>query len=164
MGVTLHKSGKWQAQVSHNKKNIYLGIYDNKEDAMKKVTEYIKTIPTFVAKSYVDNNELYKEIIYSKAIGSLTPKAFEMLYLMIKRISTKFRYKDNQDMEDVRQYAVFNLLKNWRNFNEDGYDDAFSYYTEIIKRSITMEYKVNISQNRRHISIESTFESGKLNI
>jgi hypothetical protein len=165
MGVTLHKkSGKWQAQASHNQKNIYLGLYETKEEAMKKVSDYIKKTPTFLLKTYVDNVELYKEIIYSKAIGSLTPKAFEMLYKMVNRITIKFRYKDNQDMEDVRQYSVLNLLKNWRSFDQYGYDNPFSYYSELIKRSIAMEYRVNIKENRRHISIERTYENGTLNI
>ncbi len=37
-GVTWHSAGKkWRAQVSHNKKYIIVGMFDNKEDAAKAV-------------------------------------------------------------------------------------------------------------------------------
>jgi hypothetical protein len=39
-GVTYHKSAKkWLAQITVNRKNRYLGIFDSKEDAIKKRNE-----------------------------------------------------------------------------------------------------------------------------
>lgn len=42
-GVTWHKaSGKWRARVKKNQKEIYLGVFDSKLDAMKARMEAIK--------------------------------------------------------------------------------------------------------------------------
>jgi len=34
-GVFAHKSGKWQALIKANRKHIYLGLFDSKEDAAR---------------------------------------------------------------------------------------------------------------------------------
>lgn len=33
-GITKHKSGRWQAQISHNGKKIYLGLFDAEASAL----------------------------------------------------------------------------------------------------------------------------------
>ena len=42
-----------------------------------------------VSKKYLSNKELYKEIVYSKAKGRLTPQAATMLMLLGKNVIKK---------------------------------------------------------------------------
>lgn len=110
---------------------------------------------------YLSNDDLYAEILKSKKENKLTDKAFNMLVLMAKRINRKFRYDNEMDRDDVLQYSYENLLKRWHNFDENKYTNAFSYYTELIKRSHTFQYNILMKDRKKSISINSFYENGE---
>jgi hypothetical protein len=112
-------------------------------------------------KEYLSGLELYKEIIVSKAQGKLTPRAFSMISLMVKRINTKFRYKNEDDRQDVIQYSYYVVLKNWIHFDEEKYDNAFAFLTEVIKRAQAFQFnQLMKSQKKGNISLNSFYEDG----
>jgi hypothetical protein len=82
---------------------------------------------------YLNNKDLYVEIIVSKAQGKLTRNAEKMLELLGKKTIKKMRYWSNDDKLDCYQSG---LLDNWYNFNEDKSVNAFAYFTEVFKRGI----------------------------
>ena len=110
---------------------------------------------------YLSNDDLLKEIIISKQQKKLTDKAFNMLVLMAKRINRKFRYDNEMDRDDVLQYSYENLLKRWHNFDEKKYINAFSYYTELIKRSHTMQYNLLMRDRKGTVSIHNFYNDGE---
>lgn len=87
-------------------------------------------------KVYLSNKELYCEIIYSKAKGRLTPKAAQMLMLLGKKAQTKMYYRNSDDKYDCLQSAMLSIFQFWHNFDELKGDNAFAYYTEVIKRGL----------------------------
>lgn len=84
-------------------------------------------------KNYLNNKDLYAEIVKSKEQDKLTPKAEKMLMLLAERAIRKMTYVYDDDRQDCLQFAMLDLLKYWRNFNPD-YPNAFAYFTEIAKR------------------------------
>jgi hypothetical protein len=90
---------------------------------------------------YLNGRDLYYEIIVSKEIGKLTPKAEKMLILLGKNIIKKFRYYDEKDRDDCLSEAYYQLFKNWHLFDENKTDNAFAYFSEIFKRGLASGYK-----------------------
>ena len=87
-------------------------------------------------KQYLSNKDLYCEIIVSKAKGKLTRPAEKMLILLAKNVIKKMYYNDPDDRLDCLQSAYLDVFGNWYNFDENKSDNAFSYFTEIIKRGL----------------------------
>lgn len=84
-------------------------------------------------KNYLNNKDLYAEIVLSKELGKLTPTAEKMLVLLAERSIRKMKYVYDEDRKDCLQFALLDLLKYWKNFNPK-YTNAFAYFTEIAKR------------------------------
>jgi hypothetical protein len=89
-------------------------------------------------KKYLSNKDLYMEIIVSKAKGKLTPRAAQMLVLLGKKLQNKMYYRDPDDKKDCLQEAMLSVFKLWYNFDENKGENAFAYYSEIIKRGLAM--------------------------
>lgn len=87
-------------------------------------------------KKYLSNKDLYIEIIISKAQGRLTPRAGQMLVLLGKKLQSKMYYRDPDDKKDCLQEAMLSVFRLWYNFDEMKGDNAFAYYSEIIKRGL----------------------------
>jgi hypothetical protein len=84
-------------------------------------------------KDYLNNKDLYDEIVKSKEQDKLTPTAEKMLMLLAERAITKMKYVDQDDKKDCLAFAILDLLKYWRGFNPK-YKNAFAYFTEIAKK------------------------------
>jgi DNA-directed RNA polymerase specialized sigma24 family protein len=87
-------------------------------------------------KKYLSNKDLYCEILVSKAKGRLTPRAAQMLMLLGKKLQSKMYYKNSDDKKDCLQEAMLSVFKFWYNFDELKGDNAFAYFSEVIKRGL----------------------------
>lgn len=83
---------------------------------------------------YLNNKDLYVEIIVSKAQGRLTRNAEKMLELLGNRTIKRMRYYNQDDENDCHQSGLLDMYQNWYNFNEEKSTNAFAYFTEIFKR------------------------------
>jgi DNA-directed RNA polymerase specialized sigma subunit len=90
-----------------------------------------------MSKQYIKNKELYDEIMLCKQNDELSNAAAEMFILLAKRTIKKFKFYNPMDKDDCMQTGLEILFKNWRQFDETKYDNAFAYYTEIFKRGTT---------------------------
>jgi len=116
-----------------------------------------------MGKKYLTNKELYIEIVYSKAKGRLTPEAQRMLYLLAKNVHRKFYYRNVEDKEDCLQGAMLDVLKFWYNYNEIKSNNAFAYYSEVIKRGHAKTWN-KLLKHREDVSINQFFDTdGDLN-
>lgn len=105
-------------------------------------------------KNYLNNKDLYTEIVLSKEQGKLTREAEKMLILLAERTIRRMKYVDDQDREDCLQFALLDLLKYWKNFNPD-YPNAFAYFTEIAKRGYAKGWnKIHPTKYKDTMSID----------
>jgi len=106
---------------------------------------------------YIDDDELYYEIILSKGKGFLTPKALAMFMLVGENFMLKKKHSywlDSSMKEDCHQQGMMQLLLNWRGFNEKKYDKALPWVTEVFKRGMTHGFNQVIALRRGCIGIE----------
>lgn len=164
--IVKHRNGYHQIMLWVNGKHKYIGIYQTIEEAIierdKAIKKYgvINTSRTNES-HYIENKEMMREVLISKAIGSITPKLLEQCMKIVKNISKKFRYKDEEDRYDCEAYSYEVIIKNWYHFDEDVYDNPFAYYTELVKRAFALQWK-QLQKNRINtISLDYTFDNGK---
>lgn len=91
-----------------------------------------------ITKHKVDHKVLTYEIIISKGLGKLTKKSENMIVeLATNAIRKKLPNKISEDDKmDCLQLGLFNMLTKWFNFDPKVANNAFTYFTEIFKRSI----------------------------
>jgi hypothetical protein len=85
------------------------------------------------SKNYLNNRDLYDQMVLSKDQDKLTREAEKMLILLAERAINRMTYVSEDDRNDCLQFALLDLLKYWRNFNPI-YPNEFAYFTEIAKR------------------------------
>lgn len=90
---------------------------------------------------YVKNKDLLKEIIESKENGKLTSLAIDMLSRIAIESSKKLKYRNEMDREDCIAYALEDILKYWKGFKPEKSNNAFAYYTQIIKNGFAKGFK-----------------------
>ena len=104
-------------------------------------------------KYYINNRDFTNEIIrckygmlneetgYQHRVGELSPRAIEYFMLLANRAILKLTFSNPLDKEDCIQSALLDLLRYWRNFNEEKSNNAFAYFTQIAKNGYAKEYK-----------------------
>lgn len=101
--------------------------------------------------NYLEDSDLYYEIVLSKGKGYLTKKA-EMYFQLIAKNTIRKKqkdYKDTDEMLDCMQTGLLIMFENWYNFDEKKYKYALPYFTEIYKRGIAEGYNV-LHGRKRH--------------
>lgn len=107
-------------------------------------------------KNYLNNRDLYDQLVISKEQDFLTKEAEKMLILLAERTINKMRYVNEDDRMDCLQFAVLDLLKYWRNFNPK-YTNAFAYFTEIAKRGYAKGWnKIHPQKYKGTLSIDKS--------
>lgn len=152
----------YQVQLWINSKSHYIGLYKTLEQAIIERDKAIKrlgVIPKY-NNIYFDNKIAYKEIIISQAQGRLTPKLMFQLLKIVKGVSKKFYYKEEEDRLDCEAYAIEMIMKNWYHFNEYKYDNVLAYFTEIVKRAFARQWNQLQKSRINTISLDYTNEDG----
>lgn len=92
--------------------------------------------------NYLEDSDLYYEIVLSKGKGFLTRKAQLYFELIAKNTIRKKQkdFRDSNDMQDCMQNGLLIMYENWYNFDEKKYKYALPYFTEIYKRAIAAGY------------------------
>ena len=95
-----------------------------------------------MAKEYLNNKELYDEIVFCKNNGKLSDKALNMFLLLSERVISRLPYADNYLREECLSGARIDLIKYWKNFNPI-YTNAFAYFTQICKRGAAKQFDIS---------------------
>jgi hypothetical protein len=110
-------------------------------------------------KEYLNNKDLYDEIVKSKDQDKLTSTAEKMLMLLAERAITKMKYVSLDDKKDCLAFAMLDLLKYWRGFNPK-YKNAFAYFTEIAKKGYAKGWnKLYPKKYNGTVSIDGSMDS-----
>lgn len=89
---------------------------------------------------YLQNRDLYYEVVISKAQGKLTKNCEKMMEMLATKTIKKKKYYSVFDKEDCYQQGLECMLAGWYNFNENIFDNAFSYFTEVFKRGTAQSF------------------------
>lgn len=90
---------------------------------------------------HVKNKDLREEIIKSKLQDELTPTAVNMFILMADKFSNKLTYVYSEDKQDCVSFAVMDCIQYWRGYDPDKSQNAFAYYTQIIKNGFAKGWR-----------------------
>jgi hypothetical protein len=164
--IVYHKCGSYQVMVYINGNSKYVGLYSTIAEAVIGRDNFlkingIKNISRTNENHYVENREMMKEVIISKAMGKITPRLLQQCIKVVKGVSKKFKYNDEDDRLDCEAYAYEVIIKNWYHFNELKFSNAFAYYTEIVKRAFAFQWKVLQKTRLNTISLDYTDDEGK---
>jgi len=111
-------------------------------------------------KNFVNNGDLLAETILSQETNKMTDKLAAMLVNMTQRYtsSSKGHFLNYSYLEDMRAYALVNLVTAWAKFNTDKSKNAFAFYTQCIHNS----YLQFLKQEKKHRNIrdEMLLEQG----
>ena len=113
---------------------------------------------------YLKDVELYYEIVISKGLGYLTPKAEHYIQLIATNIIKKKakHFKNEDDLLDCLQHGILIMLEKWMNFDEQKFKMALPYFSEVFKRGMTAGYnnlynkKPHQQNNVKFISLDSS--------
>lgn len=88
-------------------------------------------------KNPVNDTIFTYHIILSKGLGKLTRTAEKNIIILAEEAIRKLYFKFNSydDIQDANQTAYYNMLVKWQGFNPSVASSAFTYFTEIHKRS-----------------------------
>jgi hypothetical protein len=90
---------------------------------------------------HVKNADLRNEIIKSKEQDELTKEALDMLILMSKKFSLKLYYVYPEDREDCIASSIMDCYKYWRGYDPAKSQNAFAYFTQIVKMGAAKQFK-----------------------
>jgi len=90
---------------------------------------------------HVKNADLRNEIIKCKATDKLSDEALNMFMIMAKKFSTKLNYIYPEDREDCIAFAVMDCYQYWRRYDPEISQNAFAYYTQIIKNGFAKGWR-----------------------
>jgi|TARA_B100000767_G_scaffold66379_1_gene62766 hypothetical protein len=106
------------------------------------------------SRNYLNNRDLFDQMVLSKDQDKLTKDAEKMLILLAEKAINRMRYVSEDDRNDCLQFAILDLLKYWRNFNPK-YPNAFAYFTEIAKRGYAKGWnKIHPQKYKGTLSID----------
>lgn len=156
--ITYHIDGNKYNNKINNLTNECVWRLEN-----KKGKEYIEKVEIKEKpKRYINDVEFTYEMILSKGLGKLTPKAESMLIRISNELITRFRYNNYDDLYDCKMNGLYNMLLNWKLYDHNRYDKAFPYFTEICKRGIAQGLNIITNKDnndyfRSYISLGSVY-------
>lgn len=90
---------------------------------------------------HVKNKDLREEIIICKEKDELSPVALDMFILMAQKFANKLTYIYPEDREDCIQFAIMDCYLYWRGYDPEKSQNAFAYYTQIIKNGFAKGWR-----------------------
>lgn len=93
------------------------------------------------ANYYINPQELREEVIRSRELNELTPRAVTMFQTMAREASKKLRYRDEEDRKDCIAFAMMDVVRYWRSYNPEKSKDPFAYFTQMIKNGFAKGWR-----------------------
>ena len=98
-------------------------------------------------KNYLNNKDMMAELRKCHEQGEMTQEFAKMIMLLAERYGSRFEYSDYQGhIEDMKSSAVLNVVRAWKSFDLEKYDNPFAYFTQAIKHNF-WQYA---SQEKKH--------------
>lgn len=96
------------------------------------------------SKLNINKEDFYNEIKKSKEQDCLTKKAVDYFIKMAVHgvRHGNLHYPDYRDEEDCIQAALYDMLKHWKNFDENLYTDPFSFFSSFVFNGYANQFKM----------------------
>ena len=99
------------------------------------------------SKNYLNKRDMLAELKRCHEIDDMTPEFAKMITLLADRYGSRFEYADYAPhIEDMKAVAVMNIVRAWRSFDMEKYDNPFAYFTQAIKHTF-WQY---VHQEKKH--------------
>lgn len=86
-------------------------------------------------KNYLNNKDLFAEVVKSREAGIMSDNLARMLQTLTERYGRSGRYIGYTYNEDMQAYAMMMLCRTWAKFDPDRFTNAFAYYTTCVHNS-----------------------------
>lgn len=109
-------------------------------------------------KNYLNKKDMLAALKRCHEADEMTPEFANMITLLADRYGSKYEYADyNPHIDDMKAVAVMNIVRAWRSFDMEKYDNPFAYFTQAIKHTfwqyVHQEKKHRL--NRDHLLISN---------
>lgn len=109
-------------------------------------------------KNYLNKRDMLAELQKCHDADEMTPEFARMITLLADRYGSRFEYADYAPhIDDMKAVAVMNIVRAWRSFDLERFDNPFAYFTQAIKHTfwqyVHQEKKHRL--NRDHLLIEN---------
>jgi DNA-directed RNA polymerase specialized sigma subunit len=109
-------------------------------------------------KNYLNKRDMLAALQKCHDADAMTPEFARMITLLADRYGSRFEYADYAPhIDDMKAVAVMNIVRAWRSFDLEKYDNPFAYFTQAIKHTfwqyVHQEKKHRL--NRDHLLIEN---------
>jgi DNA-directed RNA polymerase specialized sigma subunit len=109
-------------------------------------------------KNYLNKRDMLAALRRCHEADEMTPEFAKMITLLADRYGSKFEYADYAPhIDDMKGVAVMNVVRAWRSFDLEKYDNPFAYFTQAIKHTfwqyVHQEKKHRL--NRDHLLINN---------
>lgn len=82
-------------------------------------------------KKYLNNTDMLAELKKCHANGRLTEEMGKMFVTLVKRYASIPRFSGYSYNDDMQSFALLTLVKVWKGFNAEKYNNPFAYFTQI---------------------------------
>ena len=109
-------------------------------------------------KNYLNKRDMLAELKRCHDANEMTPEFARMITLLADRYGSRFEYADYAPhIDDMKAVAVMNIVRAWRSFDMERFDNPFAYFTQAIKHTfwqyVHQEKKHRL--NRDHLLISN---------
>lgn len=113
-----------------------------------------------VTVKYLNNADMLKAVVESKAKGAMSDTLARMLMMLVKRYASKPNWSGYTYNDDMQSFALLMLSRTWASFNEQRSKNCFAYYTQCAKNSF-IQYLTTEKKSQR-LRDELMIEEGLL--
>lgn len=92
--------------------------------------------------NYLNNKDMLRELKLSHEKGQMTDELCRMFMKLTERYAKKGCFASYTYNDEMQATAMVNLVRAWRKFNLDKYDNPFAFFTQCIKNSFRQVLKV----------------------
>lgn len=98
-------------------------------------------------KNYLNNKDMMAELRKCHEQDQMTEEFAKMIMLLAERYGSRYEYSDySPHIEDMKAVAVANVVRAWKSFDLERFNNPFAYFTQAIKHTF-WQY---VSQEKKH--------------
>lgn len=100
--------------------------------------------------NYLNNESLLRQIKESKTKGEPTRELCNSFFILVDRISEKGSWANYTWVEEMKGEALYHLVRGWKKFDDEKYNNPFAYYTQIVNNAFLQV----INREKKYLDIK----------